>query len=52
MLNEQQYYEAHDVIEQLWLNTNTNDDHFSKDSSRPRALSFISKHFEHPTRET
>jgi len=28
--NEQRYYEAHDVLEQLWLNTNTDDDYFFK----------------------
>ena len=28
--NEQKYYEAHDVLEQLWLNTNTSDDNFFK----------------------
>ncbi len=28
--NEQRYYEAHDVLEQLWLNTDTDDDEFFK----------------------
>ena len=28
--NEQRYYEAHDVLEQLWLNNDTADDNFFK----------------------
>ena len=28
--NEQRYYEAHDVLEQLWLNTDSDDDNFFK----------------------
>ena len=28
--NEQRYYEAHDVLEQVWLNTNSDDDDFFK----------------------
>lgn len=28
--NEQQYYEAHDVLEQIWLNSDTSDDDFFK----------------------
>ena len=28
--NEQRYYEAHDVLEQVWLNTETSDDDFFK----------------------
>src|SRR5947208_4568758 len=28
--NEQRYYEAHDVLEQLWLNKDSDDDNFFK----------------------
>src|SRR5437764_4070927 len=48
--NEQRYYEAHDVLEQLWLNANTNDDHFLKGLIQAAgAYVHLQKNFEHPT---
>jgi len=48
--NEQRYYEAHDVLEQLWLSTNTNEDHFFKGLIQAAgAFVHLQKHFEHPT---
>src|SRR6266576_7131355 len=48
--NEQRYYEAHDVLEQLWLNTSTNDDHFFKGLIQAAgAFVHLQKNFEHPT---
>ena len=48
--NEQRYYEAHDVLEQLWLNANTNDDHFFKGLIQAAgAFVHLQKNFEHPT---
>src|SRR5882724_8171808 len=48
--NEQQYYEAHDVLEQLWLNSDTNDDQFFKGLIQAAgAFVHLQKHFEHPT---
>src|SRR6266404_840353 len=48
--NQQRYYEAHDVLEQLWLNSDTNDDQFFKGLIQA-AGAFVhhQKHFEHPT---
>jgi hypothetical protein len=48
--NEQRYYEAHDVLEQLWLKTDTNDDQFFKGLIQAAgAFVHLQKHFEHPT---
>ena len=48
--NKQRYYEAHDVLEQLWLNTDTNDDQFFKGLIQAAgAFVHLQKHFEHPT---
>ncbi len=48
--NEQRYYEAHDVLEQLWLNSNTEDDNFFKGLIQAAgAFVHLQKHFEHPT---
>jgi predicted metal-dependent hydrolase len=48
--NEQRYYEAHDVLEQLWLNTDTDDDHFFKGLIQAAgAFVHLQKNFEHPT---
>src|ERR1700731_1256740 len=48
--NEQRYYEAHDVLEQLWLNTDTSDDNFFKGLIQAAgAFVHLQKNFEHPT---
>lgn len=48
--NEQQYYEAHDVLEQLWLNTKTRDSDFFKGLIQAAgAFVHLQKHFEHPS---
>jgi predicted metal-dependent hydrolase len=48
--NEQRYYEAHDVLEHLWLNTDTNDDNFFKGLIQAAgAFVHLQKNFEHPT---
>jgi hypothetical protein len=48
--NEQRYYEAHDVLEQLWLNTNTEDDYFFKGLIQAAgAFVHLQKNFEQPT---
>ena len=48
--NEQLYYEAHDVLEQLWLNTDTADDNFFKGLIQAAgAFVHLQKNFEHPT---
>src|SRR5438552_18106590 len=48
--NEQRYYEAHDVLEQLWMNTSTNDDHFFKGLIQAAgAFVHLQKNFEHPS---
>jgi predicted metal-dependent hydrolase len=48
--NKQRYYEAHDVLEQLWLNSDTNDDQFFKGLIQAAgAFIHLQKHFEHPT---
>lgn len=47
--NEQQYYEAHDVLEQLWLNTDSTDAFFFKGLIQAAgAFVHLQKHFEHP----
>jgi predicted metal-dependent hydrolase len=48
--NEQRYYEAHDVLEQLWLNTKTPDADFFKGLIQAAgAFVHLQKHFEHPS---
>jgi len=48
--NEQLYYEAHDVLEQLWLNNDTTDDNFFKGLIQAAgAFVHLQKNFEHPT---
>lgn len=48
--NEQRYYEAHDVLEHLWLNTDTADDNFFKGLIQAAgAFVHLQKKFEHPT---
>jgi uncharacterized protein len=47
--NEQHYYEAHDVLEQLWLNTESPDAGFFKGLIQAAgAFVHLQKHFEHP----
>jgi hypothetical protein len=48
--NDQGYYEAHDVLEYLWLNTDTNDDNFFKGLIQAAgAFVHLQKNFEQPT---
>ncbi|HME87983.1 MAG TPA: DUF309 domain-containing protein [Chthoniobacterales bacterium] len=48
--NDQCYYEAHDVLEQLWLNNDTGDDDFFKGLIQAAgAFVHLKKNFEHPT---
>ncbi|HZR77960.1 MAG TPA: DUF309 domain-containing protein [Chthoniobacterales bacterium] len=48
--NEQHYYEAHDVLEQVWLNTDSADDNFFKGLIQAAgAFVHLQKNFEHPT---
>ena len=48
--NEQRYYEAHDVLEQLWLNTKSSDADFFKGLIQAAgAFVHLQKHFEQPT---
>jgi uncharacterized protein len=48
--NEQRYYEAHDVLEQLWLKTNSSDADFFKGLIQAAgAFVHLQKNFEHPT---
>ena len=48
--NEQRYYEAHDVLEQLWLNTKSSDSDFFKGLIQAAgAFVHLQKHFEHPS---
>src|SRR6478736_8312931 len=48
--NEQRYYEAHDVLEQLWLNTKSPDADFFKGLIQAAgAFVHLQKHFEHPS---
>ena len=48
--NEQRYYEAHDVLEQLWLNTKPPDADFFKGLIQAAgAFVHLQKHFEHPS---
>src|SRR5438067_358162 len=47
--NEQQYYEAHDVLEQLWLNTKSPDADFFKGLIQAAgAFVHLQKQFEYP----
>jgi hypothetical protein len=47
--NEQRYYEAHDVLEQLWLNTTSPDaDYFKGLIQAAGAFVHLQKHFEYP----
>jgi hypothetical protein len=47
--NEQRYYEAHDVLEQLWLNSESSDANFFKGLIQAAgAFVHLQKHFEHP----
>src|SRR5499427_8846900 len=48
--NEQRYYEAHDVLEQLWLNTGSSDADFFKGLIQAAgAFVHLQKRFEHPS---
>src|SRR3954467_14488519 len=48
--NEQRYYEAHDVLEQVWLNTDTADDDFFKGLIQAAgAFVHLQKNFEQPS---
>jgi predicted metal-dependent hydrolase len=48
--NEQRYYEAHDVLEHLWLNNDTRDNNFFKGLIQAAgAFVHLQKNFEHPT---
>ena len=48
--NEQRYYEAHDVLEQLWLKTKSRDaDYFKGLIQAAGALVHLQKRFEHPS---
>jgi predicted metal-dependent hydrolase len=48
--NEQQYYEGHDVLEQLWLNSESPDADFFKGLIQAAgAFVHLQKHFEHPS---
>jgi len=48
--NQQQYYEAHDVLEQLWLKTDSDDADFFKGLIQAAgALVHLQKNFEHPS---
>jgi predicted metal-dependent hydrolase len=47
--NEQQYYEAHDLLEQLWLKTKSSDaDYFKGLIQAAGAFVHLQKRFEHP----
>jgi hypothetical protein len=48
--NEQRYYEAHDVLEQVWLNKDSADDDFFKGLIQAAgAFVHLKKNFEHPS---
>src|SRR5437762_7823989 len=48
--NEQRYYEAHDVLEQLWLKTDSDDADFFKGLIQAAgAFVHLQKNFEHPS---
>jgi predicted metal-dependent hydrolase len=47
--NDRRYYEAHDALEHLWLNTETADDNFFKGLIQAAgAFVHLQKNFEHP----
>jgi hypothetical protein len=47
--NERRYYEAHDVLEQLWLKTNSRDANYFKGLIQAAgAFVHLQKHFEQP----
>jgi uncharacterized protein len=47
--NEQRYYEAHDVLEQVWLTKDSGDDDFFKGLIQAAgAFVHLQKNFEHP----
>ena len=47
--NQQLYYEAHDVLEQVWLNKDSEDDDFFKGLIQAAGgFVHLQKHFEHP----
>jgi predicted metal-dependent hydrolase len=48
--NEQRYYEAHDVLEQLWLNAKSPDaDYFKGLIQAAGAFVHLQKHFDYPS---
>jgi len=48
--NQQRYYDAHDVLEQLWLKTKSSDADFFKGLIQAAgAFVHLQKHFEHPS---
>ena len=48
--NAQRYYDAHDVLEQLWLQTKSRDaDYFKGLIQAAGAFVHLKKHFEHPS---
>ena len=48
--NERRYYEAHDVLEHLWLDTKTEDANYFKGLIQAAGgFVHLQKHFEHPT---
>lgn len=48
--NDRQYYEAHDVLEQLWLKTDSDDADFFKGLIQAAgAFVHLKKHYEHPS---
>jgi predicted metal-dependent hydrolase len=48
--NGQNYYDAHDVVEQIWLNKDSNDDAFFKGLIQAAgAFVHLKKNFEHPS---
>jgi hypothetical protein len=48
--NEQRYYEAHDVLEQLWLNSDSVDDNFFKGLIQAAgAFVHLQRNFEQPS---
>ena len=48
--NDHRYYEAHDVLEQVWLDRDSDDDNFFKGLIQAAgAFVHLQKNFEHPT---
>ena len=48
--NEMRYYQAHDVLEQVWLNNDSADDDFFKGLIQAAgAFVHLQKNFDHPT---